>query len=104
MKTGYVRRLGPGPDPVRPQGLVHQAAGPGPYLHGAGPTISGPDRTADSLLTPASIPESFPSTRRFENELGQSEMSSFPTTLNSPTSKSPTSIRLGWQPVQKGQR
>src|ERR1700678_570959 len=43
MKTGYVRRLGPGPDPVRPQGPVHQAAGPGPYLHGAGPTISGPD-------------------------------------------------------------
>src|SRR5271168_898744 len=69
MKTGYVRRLGPGPDPVRPQGPVHQAAGPGPYLHGAGPTISGPDprtslwgpvrsevrkgqdRTADSLFT-----------------------------------------------------
>src|SRR5271168_2165430 len=68
MKTGYVRRLGPGPDPVRPQGPVHQAAGPGPYLHGAGPTISGPDprtslwgpvrsevrkgqdRTADSLI------------------------------------------------------
>src|SRR5271155_823423 len=43
MKTGYVHRLGPGPDPVRPQGPVHQAAGPGPYLHGAGPTISGPD-------------------------------------------------------------
>lgn len=61
--------MGPGPDPVRPQGPVHQAAGPGPYLHGAGPTISGPDprtslwgpvrsevrkgqdRTADSLST-----------------------------------------------------
>src|SRR5271168_1485509 len=41
-------------------------------------------------LTPASIPESFPSTRPFENELGQSEMSSYPTTLNLPTSKSPT--------------
>src|SRR5271168_4893151 len=71
MKTGYVRRLGPGPDPVRPQGPVHQAAGPGPYLHGAGPTISGPDprtslwgpvrsevrkgqdRTADSLFEQA---------------------------------------------------
>src|ERR1700678_4459657 len=54
-------------------------------------------------LTPASIPKSFPSTRLFENELGQSEMLSYPTTLNLPTSKSPTSIRLECQPVQKGQ-
>src|SRR6202522_3812102 len=54
-------------------------------------------------LTPTSIPESFPLTRLFENELGQSEMSSYPTTLNSPTSILPTSIRLECQPVQKGQ-
>src|SRR6202522_2716819 len=54
-------------------------------------------------LTPTSIPESYPSTRPFKNELGRSEMSSYPTTLNSLTSKLPTSIRLECQPVQKGQ-
>src|ERR1700678_1303820 len=54
-------------------------------------------------LIPASIPELFPSTRRFENELDQSEMSSYPTTLNSPTSKSLTSIQSECPPVQKDQ-
>src|SRR5271168_4055508 len=58
--------------------VLHQAAGPGPYLHGAGPTISGPDprtslwgpvrsevrkgqdRTADSLLASPTEPTTDP--------------------------------------------
>ena len=42
-KTAQKNRLGLGPDLVWPPRVSPPAAGPGPYLHGAGPTISGPD-------------------------------------------------------------
>jgi len=67
------------------------------------PDMGSTSSPCSPLLIPASIPELFPSTRRFENESDQSEMSSYPTILNSPTSKSLTSIQSECPPVQKDQ-